>query len=360
MTKNNHAEPRKKPKIQGATSGVTGMFQSARFKLTVFYLVIIVFFSLSMSYTMRWLAQREYEHNNVAQLGEFRGVVTKIYGLSLPQTNDDVFDFQVRQEAAVRDRLSAYMIIINLGAFVVGGFVSYWYAGRTLRPIKEAHEAQKRFASDASHELRTPLTVIRAENEIFLRQKEFTQADAHELIRSNLEEVDRLERLSSNLLAMTQYESAVLQLEPVKLHTLVTEAIRQMQRTHTTAAATSTVSKKLSIICHKESFVQLLHLVLDNAYKYGGEGVIEVGASEHDKHVLVTVRDHGSGILPTDLPFIFDRLYRGDKARSNAVSGHGLGLALAQQIARANNASIAAANHPEGGAVFTIIVPVKH
>lgn len=335
------------------TSGLN-LFQSARFKLTLFYLAAIVILSLSLSITTRWLAQREYEHSNVAQRGAFRGVITQIYNLPLPQPNDDVFGFQGQQEEVVRNRLNHYMIAINLGVFVVGGFISYWYAGRTLRPIEEAHDAQKRFASDASHELRTPLTVIRAENEVFLRQKDFSQADARELIQSNLEEVDRLERLSTNLLALTQYESAVLELHSTKLHPVVDEAIKQASRLHPEASFNNVINKNLSVICQGESLVQLLGIVLDNACKYGANGEIEIASSVSDGHVLLTIRDHGSGIPPADLPFVFDRLFRGDKARSNAVAGHGLGLALARQIARANNATIEAGNHPDGGAVFSI------
>lgn len=329
------------------------MFESARFKLTIFYLAIILLFSLSLTTTTRLLAQREYEHSNVVQRGAFRGVITRIYGLPLPTPNDDVFDFQHQQEREVRTRLNEYMIAINIGALLVGGLVSYWYAGRTLKPIEDAHDAQKRFASDASHELRTPLTAIRAENEVFLRQKDFSKDEAKELIQSNLEEVDRLERLATNLLSLTQYESASLDLTAIDVKQVADEAIKQNDRIHPgVKIVNKTTSSK--VIGHEESLTQLLCILLDNACKYGAGGTVVVSGIRTESGYQIDVRDHGPGIAEEDLPRVFDRLYRGDKARSNQISGHGLGLALARQIAKANSAVVSVSNHPKGGAVFTV------
>lgn len=267
--------------------------------------------------------------------------------------DEDVFGFQKQQQKVVRTRLNEYLVLINFITLIIGGVASYWFAGRTLQPIEEAHEAQKRFASDASHELRTPLTAIRAENEVFLRQKDFDKAEARELIQSNLEEVDRLERLATSLLSLTQYESAILTLKPMDIQHIVDEAIRQTVRVHAEAAVSSKMVGGM-VLGHEESLVQLLNIVLDNACKYGQAKPVKITGKVIDNHYEVYVRDHGGGIPPTDLPYIFERLYRGDKARSNTIVGHGLGLALARQIARANNATITAANHPKGGAVFTI------
>lgn len=335
------------------------IFESARFKLTLFYLAIILLLSLTLSIGTRWLAQREYEHSNVLQRGAFRGVITRIYGLpSPPPNNDDVFDFQHQQEQAVRTRLNEYVAAINIGALVIGGLISYWYAGRTLRPIEEAHEAQKRFASDASHELRTPLTAIKAENEVFLRQKDFSKDEARELIQSNLEEVDRLERLATNLLSLTQYESTRLELEHVDPKQIVSEAVAITQRVHAAVEIKTKIAAG-HVLGHQESLVHLLGILLDNACKYGQGAVVEVTGQKQGNGYALRVRDHGPGIAEEDMPRIFDRLYRGDRARSNKVAGHGLGLALARQIARANGAAITVENHAKGGAVFSVLLEVK-
>lgn len=330
------------------------MFKSARFKLTLFYLTGILLVSLSFSFTTRWYAQREFSRSNIEQRGEFRGVIERTFGYSIFRMNDDVFGFQRAQEEAVRDRLDRYVLYINLGALIIGGLASYWFAGRTLRPIEEAHEAQKRFASDASHELRTPLTIMKTENEVFLRQKDFTQDDARDLIASNLEELDRLERLSANLLALTQYEHAKLALRQVSVTQIVSEAVLSVQKMAPNIELVVDI-QKAKVLGDKDSLVRLLVILLDNAVKYGpaGQPIHIEGAKEDDGYNL-SVRDHGQGIAEEDLPHIFDRLYRGDKARSSQIPGYGLGLALAQRIAKVNHATLTAENAPDDGAVFTI------
>lgn len=310
--------------------------------------------SLSMSLGTRWLAQREYEHSNLEQRGAFRTIITNLYGNPRLLRSEDVFGFQQLQEEAVRQKLNTYVFWINLGALLVGGVGSYWFAGRTLRPIEEAHNAQKRFASDASHELRTPLTTIKAENEVFLRQKSFTESDARALIESNLEEVDRLDKLSANLLALTTYESASLTATKLAIRPIIDLAIKQTAKNHPGVSFDVRLAKG-RIIGDKASLVQLFGILLDNACKYGpqGEKVSVVGEATQG-YYFVNVIDRGKGIPLDDLPYIFDRLFRGDKARSSSVQGHGLGLAIAKRIALKNEAEITAGNQPEGGAIFTV------
>lgn len=328
------------------------MFRSARFKLTMFYLGIILALSLMLSFGTRWLAEREYERSNMAQRGAFRGVITRM-GIQL-FPNDDAFYFQEQQQEMFHRRLNEYVAFINIGALIIGGFGSYIFAGWTLRPIEEAHERQKRFASDASHELRTPLTAMRTENEVFLRQRDFTEDEARELIASNLEEVDRLERLATNLLALTQYEDVHLALAPFSIREVVEEAIARNAKVHPDATVANTVPS-VTILGHQDSLVQLFCIILDNACKYSpADKPISVVATMQDGHVSVSVTDGGKGIAEEDVPHVFDRLYRGDKARSSNVPGHGLGLALAKRIATANQATITAGNAVDGGAVFTV------
>src|SRR5262245_15769673 len=138
------------------------MFHSARLKLTAFYLAIILVFSLALTFGIRAMALREYDRSNRAQLGEVYSLQKNFFDSSietfvLPPAHNTFEDLQQNQNDLVRKHLNQDIVIFNICALVLGGALSYWYAGRTLRPIKEAHDAQKRFASDASHELRTPL-----------------------------------------------------------------------------------------------------------------------------------------------------------------------------------------------------------
>jgi len=333
------------------------VFRSARLKLTLFYLAVLVVFSLVVSFSIRVLAEREYLRSNGVQRGEVRQL---ILGFSGQPDDSPYFSVQRTQEDLVRQRLNEDMIAINIVALIVSGALSYWFAGRTLKPIEEAHEAQTRFATDASHELRTPLTNLKLENEVFLRQRHFGEDEARQLIESNLEEVQRLEGLSSNLLALTQYGTAALELGSVNMQDAAGAAVKQIHR----AAA----AKHITVRCelqpalvrgHQDSLVQLVGILLDNAIKYGSaHSEVLIGGQLQDGQYLLWVQDHGPGIADGDLPHIFDRLYRGDKARSSKVGGYGLGLSLAKAIVAANHGEIRVQNMPTGGACFMVRMPL--
>jgi signal transduction histidine kinase len=332
------------------------MFRSARLKLTLFYLVIIVMFSLVVTVTIRVVAEREFIHANSVQRSEVKELVVRYFQLPGGKAAAVFEDAQQLEAERVRDHLNQALIGINLVALSFGTLISYWFAGRTLKPIEEAHEAQARFTADASHELRTPLTNMRLENEIFLRQKEFTADEARELITSNLEEIARLENLSSNLLALAQYGQVQLEREPAAVRLLVKKALAQVNQSF--EAKHMKVAKDLAegrVLVHEGSLVQMLTILLDNAQKYGPSGgTVALSGRTSGQQYLLSIADQGPGIDPADLPYIFDRLYRGDKARTGKAGGYGLGLSLAREIAAANEASITAANAPGGGAVFTV------
>lgn len=330
------------------------IFHSARLKLTGFYLATILIFSLFLTLSLRGLAAHEFDRAGAGDRGAVRQLFDDYY--SVPPQPNSFNRFQTNQSATVRAHLNQDVVLVNLIVLVVGGILSYWYAGRALKPIEQAHETQARFASDASHELRTPLANLKIENEVFLRQKKFSQADAKKLIHSNLEEVQRLESLAGNLLALTQYDTAVLKLEPTNIDMVVASAIENTQK-----AATNKKIKieqnlpKAQVLGNADSLTQLLGILLDNAIKYSpAKSTVYLDGFNDNHQYHVSVRDEGPGISQNDLPHIFERLYRGDKSRSGQTQGYGLGLALAQEIAEANEAIITVRNYPGSGAQFVV------
>jgi len=338
------------------------MFRSARVKLTMFYLVILLGMSLLLTFSFRILAEHEYARSSDAQYGALRHLLGRYpwdtTDPSYPSVKPEVAfgSIQDDQQDAVKRKLNHDFVLVNMAALIIGGALSYWFAGRTLKPIEEAHETQARFAADASHELRTPLASMRVENEVFLRQPSFTEAEAREQIESNLEEVQRLEQLSSNLLALTQYEDTALQLMVIPVIPFVTDAVAHMQPI--ADAKRVKLKQEVSqqtIKGHHESLSQLLTILIDNAIKYGPEGgTVHIKGKRQGLQYVVQVIDQGPGIRDEDLPHIFDRLYRGDKARSTKAGGYGLGLALAQQIAKANKATLQAHNVKKAGACLEL------
>ena len=333
------------------------MFRSARLKLTLFYLAIFLCFSIALSLVIRVFADREYaESNNAQRSAVHRLILREAYGFSTPPPSDSSFgDFQQDQASTFVGHVNRDLAIINFGALAIGGVISYWFAGRTLRPIEKAHEAQKRFAADASHELRTPLTNMQLENEIFLRQRHFSEDEARTLIKSNLEEVQRLESLSRNLLDLTQYGQAALKLGPVGIaHAIETAAEHARKSAEAKQVRIVVDAHEATIVAHYDSAVQLLDILLDNAIKYGPEDdTVTVHGQRQAGHYVVRVMDQGPGISSKDAPHIFERLYRGDKARTGA-GGYGLGLSLAREIARANHAQLSLDTSVKRGACFEV------
>lgn len=342
------------------TSIGPNMFRSARLKLTAFYLATLLAFSLTLTLGIRMFAEYEMNRAYQAQRGEFKELADS--GLDLLIANPErIFNKSQDYHAdQARQHLNRDLVWLNLGALVLGGLVSYWFAGRTLRPIAAVHDAQARFVADASHELRTPLANIRAENEVFLRQKSFTVKETRELVSSNLEEVQRLEHLSRDLLALTQYGQADLPKVSVSVEGLVDEAVAQVQKVmDSRSVKLERQLQPAQVHGNQESLVRLLVILLDNAVKYGPPGgAIYIAGVRHGSNYIMTVRDEGKGVAAKDLPYIFDRLYRGDPARAAATSGYGLGLALAREIVQVNQGSIKAYNAKQGGAVFSVQLPI--
>ena len=217
------------------------------------------------------LARFNFDHANQGDSGVVRQMIDNYY--SVPIQPNSFNDFQSQQSANVHHELLEDVIVINLFALVIGGLVSYWYAGKALKPIEEAHNAQARFASDASHELRTPLAALRLENEVFLHQKDATLSETKELIKSNLEEAQRLENLADSLLALTQYNNVRLILQAVKLAQVIDQAVgnttKFAEKKHITLSVDVAASAK--VIGQSESLVQLVTIIVDNAIKYSPE-----------------------------------------------------------------------------------------
>ncbi|MEJ0072748.1 MAG: HAMP domain-containing sensor histidine kinase [Candidatus Saccharibacteria bacterium] len=342
----------------------TDLFHSARLKLTGFYFAVLLAFCLLLTFGVHAFTDHELSRGDDAQRTIAHRIFQDYSEQGMPYSGPDnapngdrYFANGVADQADLtRQHLNRDYVLVDVALLAIGAVLSYWYAGRTLHPIEQAHEQQKRFTSDASHELRTPLASMRLENEVFLRQKNFSEKEAREQIASNLEEVERLEKLATNLLALSQYEQGTAAHATTVVGELVGDAIERAK--HNKGASKVRFTQAVTpatIDVNRESLVELLSILLDNAIKYGPKnGEIEIGGRLEDQKYILTVRDHGHGISDEDLPHIFERMYRGDKARSSKVSGHGIGLSLARQIAQANDAILEAGNAAGGGAIFTL------
>lgn len=231
-----------------------------------------------------------------------------------------------------------------------------------LERLERTFDTQRRFTADASHELRSPLSRLRTEIEITLRRPRDVQ-DYVATLRSCLEEVERLTMLVEELLMLARLDAGAERgpVEPIALNVLAEDAVRRMgasARDRQVEIVLDIVSRVAARVAPAPASLVLANL-LDNAVKFsppGGKVTVRVVADGDD--AVLSVADEGPGIADADLPFLFDRFYRGASARAGTIGGMGLGLALSQAIVRAYGGRIEAANGPERGALLTVSLPL--
>ncbi|HEX9153812.1 MAG TPA: HAMP domain-containing sensor histidine kinase [Candidatus Saccharimonadales bacterium] len=260
-----------------------------------------------------------------------------------------------------RARVLSRLFMVNLVILAGGGFLCYHLARRTLQPIEEAHEVQSRFTADASHELRTPIAAMQSETEVALMNPKLTLEKAKDLLRSNLEELGKLTKLSEGLLRLAQLENNDLHRQQISLGRVAQDAVSRVLplAEAKNILISSDVPSNLRVMGEEVSLAESLIILLDNAVKYSPEKTeVNISAHKTQKHVVVTVQDHGAGIKATELPHIFDRFYRADTARSKQhANGYGLGLAIAKNIVDMHGGSLSAQSRIGVGSTFTIQLP---
>lgn len=227
-----------------------------------------------------------------------------------------------------------------------------------LERVERASNTERRFAADAAHELRTPLTVLRTGLEVALAHDRAPAAYA-ETLTSALAEVVALCAMADQLLTLARLEQeAALDRERIDLGALIREVAEAVEPLVQAKQLTLAVEAAgaVTIDGNPIHLKRLVINLLDNAIKYTpARGRVEMGAAARDAHATLRIADSGPGIPPADLPFIFDRFFRG-KARAEA--GNGLGLSLCREIAQLHHGTVAAANRDRGGCEFVVTLPL--
>ncbi len=338
------------------------MFQSARLKLTAWYLCIIMLISVVFSIGMYKILTREFDRIERVRL--FRHEHPQSF--LPPQDNGPRSSFrsEVFSPEAIDDakkRLFITLVLANLSILSISGAFGYFLAGRTLAPIKKMLDEQHRFITDASHELRTPLTAMQSEIEVAMRDKSLTKDGAMQLLRSNLEEVQKLQLLTEHLLELTNISQNPKTLfSQISFQEIINSAEKKVA--HAAKKKHIRIEKNIVdvlIVGQKEQLTELFVILLDNAIKYSNShGIVRIQITALDGKVSVAVRDKGIGIDKKDLPHIFDRFFRADTSRSK-TPGYGLGLSIAKKIVDAHNGTILAASELKKGTTFTATFPKK-
>ncbi len=332
------------------------MFTSATLKLTGWYLLILVIISLLFSFIIFELSTSEIS-SRLERLQVRLETNNRTITLPGPLTLTDI---RMNQTKQARTSIFIGLVYMNIAVISIGGVGSYLLARRTLRPIEEAHESQTRFTSYASHELRTPLAVMKSEIQVALRDASITSRDYKELLESNLEEVDKLTKLSESLLQLSRLDYESLdKSDRIEIISSIKSAVTSLNITPSRLTYTLPEQKKVYVDGSAAMIEDVFKILLDNAVKYSpAKSPIAIDVSTNGRTCKIKVSNHGDGIAKKDIEKIFESFYRGDMAAAHQkTSGYGLGLSLAKKIVLLHDGTISISSTPGEITALTVSLP---
>lgn len=230
--------------------------------------------------------------------------------------------------------------------------------------LENMDRKRSEFVSNASHELKTPLSSMKILIESLLYQDGVDEKIYKEFLGDINNEIDRLADVISGLLtlAKTDSETEALKIEKILLSELVYKTVNSLKPIahEKDITLTYTVNNDLEVNCDAVKVMQAVMNLIDNAIKYTEKGGhVWVTLQKSGANAAISIKDDGSGIPESDLPHLFDRFYRVDKARARGTGGSGLGLHIARTIALLHGGSIEVQSEEGVGSVFTLYLPIK-
>jgi len=255
------------------------------------------------------------------------------------------------------ERIAVALGVADVMVVCVVAVVAYTLAGRTLRPIREAHERQRRFAADASHEMRTPLAAIRATADAAMSGN----GDPAEALATIAGSADQMRSITDDLLLLARSERGDLERRrhAVDLSIAAAEAADRVRAAHTGDGPEIDVNLQpdLLVAGDERELERMIENLLDNAIRYGGgRRPVVLRTRIRERDAIVDVIDDGPGISAADRERIFEPFYR-IRSDSGAPSGTGLGLAIVRELTQRNGGTIELETAPGEGSRFAVRFP---
>ena len=268
------------------------------------------------------------------------------------------------EESALR-----LLLIVLVGGGALGLLVTMgaaWFlSGRALVPIQRAFQQQQEFIADASHELRTPLTVLRSATDLLNQHRVEPLDNNGELFDDVRAEIARMERLAQDLLTLARSDvgGRELMTAPIDVADLAGEVVRRatpLAQSHGLQLTMYAEGDQSIVEADPDRLQQVLLILIDNAIKHTPSGGrVDVRVQRHGQQAQIEVADSGAGISAEQLPRIFDRFYRADKARARDLGGTGLGLAIAKTLVEAHGGQLSITSTLGKGTQVTVSLPLE-
>lgn len=229
------------------------------------------------------------------------------------------------------------------------------------RRLQSTEEERRRFVSDASHELKTPLASIKLMTDSILQDENIDRDTTREFVADIGEAADRLIHISQELLALNRLdEGRQVHREAVEMNAAVDKVLRMLSPLAEEAGVTleTQLEEGCLALCSQEDMNQILRNLMENAIKYNVPGGrVMVSVFRREDSICLEVSDTGVGIPEEDMPRIFERFYRVDKARSRAAGGTGLGLSIVRDTVHLHGGEISVQAREEAGVCFSVTLP---
>ena len=226
--------------------------------------------------------------------------------------------------------------------------------------LEAAQTVQQRFIADASHELRAPLTVIRGNLDLLERARDKLPQEQVEILRAARAEAERMSRLVADLLSLARADSGMpLEMAEVELDSVVMETHQQLVASSPPVRLGVSGLQPVLVRGDRDRLKQLVRILMDNAIRYTpAVGSVNLSLSTEGPWALLTVGDTGIGIEPEDLPHVFERFYRSQRAREMDPDGTGLGLAIARWIVDGHGGELNLKSTPGVSTIATVRLPL--
>jgi len=272
--------------------------------------------------------------------------------------------YNLKRENEMLDHL---LIVIGFGSLLsvfIAVIAGIYLANKALIPIRSSWEKQQQFVADASHELRTPLSVMKLNLEHLFRHPDDTIEQESETIHQAIQEINYMSKMTADLLTLARSDSDQVQLvaESIQLDEILHHVVRDFKALVDQKNIQLTAEiHPIKMVGDKERLKQLFVILLDNALKYTKEnGSISIKSSIKNSRAIIELTDTGIGIPKADLPYIFDRYYRGDKSRTRHFEGSGLGLSIARWIIQSHAGKIRVMSNVGEGTHISVSLPLKY
>jgi signal transduction histidine kinase len=352
---------------------MNNQFKQTRLQLTSWYLVILMVVSGIFSLVVYTSLNAELLRN--ARREQQKIVADQIHVVlpkPLPDPNQlppELVDPKLSPEIQQsydnsRNGLLIQLLIANLIVLGVSATASYTLAGKTLKPIEQMLDDQKKFIANASHELRTPLTTLKTAIEVTLKMGPIPYERTKSIMESNLEDVNNLEELTNKLLIIEKYSNSNVKplAADIRMDNLVKDCIMAVsakaKSNHIKISAKTTPTVLRG---NDQGLREMVTNFLDNAIKYNKpHGKVDIKLFKQNNCLLLEIRDTGIGIKNSDIPHIYERFFRADNSRSKSgTGGYGLGLSIASQIIKQHKGKISVQSILGKGTTFTVQLPLK-